>query len=116
MYGYEILDFLKKFPEVFSALKGIISIDKIPKKLRPLEFVIVNLSKSEDNGSHWFMIKRDLFGNYNLFDPLGVDSAKEDILRRFVPENFTLSFNVNTFQSKESSSCGQFCSKFTSVV
>ena len=71
MYGYEISDFLKKYPEVHERLRGIVSIDKIPKKLKKMEFLIVNEAKSSSPGIHWFVIFRDLQGFYDVFDSLG---------------------------------------------
>ena len=72
MFGYQIEEALKNFPEVHGHLKGLVSIDKIPKKLKKMQFLIINESNSDSQGTHWFLIFRELAGNYVLFDPLGL--------------------------------------------
>ena len=71
MYGYEIREILKKFPEIFQRLKGIVPIDKIPRNLRRMEYLIVNEGDSNSQGIHWFVIFRDFEGFYDIFDSLG---------------------------------------------
>ena len=64
-------NFLKKhYPEIHSYLKGIVSIDKIPKKLKKCQFVIINQSLSTHSGSHWLILTRDIEGCHELFDSL----------------------------------------------
>ena len=60
MYGYQIEQELRHFPEVYKNLRGIISIDKVPPKLKKLEFVIINQSLSNSEGTHWCVLFRDL--------------------------------------------------------
>ena len=55
------------FPEVHKLLKGIISIDKVPQKLKKTEFVIINQSLLGQTGTHWCVLTRDISGSYEIF-------------------------------------------------
>ena len=55
------------------------------------------------------MLSRDISGTYEIFDSLGVNSTKERLLQKHIPHNFCVTFNVQPFQVKTSTSCGLFC-------
>ncbi len=42
MYANELENLLKKFPNIYKYFKGIYAIDKVPRKLKELEYIIVN--------------------------------------------------------------------------
>ena len=67
MFGYEIERHLKKWPDVYSQCKGIVTIDTIPQSLKRQEFLIVNLSPLRSRGSHWVVIFKNLDSNYYVF-------------------------------------------------
>ena len=54
------------FPDVYKQLKGIISIDKLPNKIKKAQFLIINQSESGKIGSHWLVLSRDLSGSYEV--------------------------------------------------
>ena len=59
MYGFEIIDFLKKrCPDILPQIWGIVSIDMIKevKWLEIGEFLIFNLSEKNSPGSHWLTL------------------------------------------------------------
>ena len=57
MYGYQIAQKLSKYSlHVYNNLQGIVSIDIIPKKIEYLKFLVVNLDKSDEPGSHWVVL------------------------------------------------------------
>ena len=133
-----------------AALKGIISIDTLPKKLKRTKFLIINLSLCGNVGTHWIILSRDISGSYEIFgtlllqiftcsdsfryqkfftahllnkdiaikqveicklhtlDSLEVNESKEELLRKYIPESFSIVYNVKQFQPKTSSSCGLF--------
>ena len=98
----------EQFPEVHKSLRGIISIDKVPKKLKKTEFVIINQSLLGESGTHWCILTRDISGAYEIFDSLGINDSKEKLIKRYVPEKLCVSYNVNQFQERSSSTCGLF--------
>ena len=54
MFGYEIASLLSKIDNIYENLYGICSIDIISSKEIPyLQYLIINLSKNNQNGSHW---------------------------------------------------------------
>ena len=102
-------DFLKsQYPEVHTYLRGIVSIDKIPLRLKKSEFVIINQSPSDHNGSHWFLLTKDIEGSYEVFDSLGIDRNKEILMKEYLPDKFCVIYNVSPYQRKDTNSCGCF--------
>lgn len=47
---------LSKYPTVYPQLKELTSIDEIPERIEENCFVVVNLSKKIEKGSHWIAI------------------------------------------------------------
>ena len=50
MKGYRIASYLSQFPNVYSSLQSLVSIDEIPEISRT-SFVVVNVSKSSEEGT-----------------------------------------------------------------
>ena len=79
------------------------------KRLKKTEFLIINQSKFGDPGSHWLVLSRDTTGTYEIFDSLGVNRTKQKLLQKHLPKKFCVTYNVQPFQVKSSTSCGLFC-------
>ena len=116
MYGFQIEDVLRKFPNVHKHLRGVVSIDQIPQRLKKMDFIIVNESVKDSKGTHWIVIMRDIHGCYICFDPLGINELKEEMLQKYVPKYFQLIYNTNSVQNSKSASCGEFCSIYFSFL
>ena len=57
-------ELIAKFGDVYKNLQAIVSIDQIPETINEYNYVLSNLSKSNDsNGSHW-MVSCYLFQIY----------------------------------------------------
>ena len=80
----------------------------MPKNLKKSEFLLVNQSLFGETGSHWCILTRDISGAYELFDSLGVDHSKKQLIRKYIPERFCIIHNQTPFQAKDSTSCGKF--------
>jgi hypothetical protein len=110
MQGFEITEYLNKFPYLKRHYRGIFSIDTLPKFLKIRQFVICNTDISTGNGLHWFCLLRSSKTSIECFDSLGISSSKKTILEetcrfRGIKE---LEYNETAFQSFESTSCGLF--------
>ena len=110
MQGFEITQYLNKFPNLKKHYRGIFSIDTLPKFLKIRQFLICNTDISTGNGLHWFCLLRTSKTSIECFDSLGISSSKKTILEknchfRGVKE---LEFNETPFQSLDSTSCGLF--------
>ena len=55
-----------------------------------------------------FAIKQVEICKLHTLDSLGVNESKEELLRKYIPESFSIVYNVKQFQPKTSSSCGLF--------
>ena len=74
MYGFEIIDFLKKrCPDILPQIRGIVSIDMIKdiNKLEIGEFLIFNLSDKNSPGSHWLTLFWYLYTVFSTFSQIG---------------------------------------------
>ena len=73
MYGFEIIDFLKKrCPDILPQIRGIVSIDMIKDihKLNIGEFLIFNLSEKNRPGSHWLTLFWYLYTVFSTFSQI----------------------------------------------
>lgn len=107
MDGNEITYCLEKVPLLQPCFLGIFSIDTIPKKINERSFLIFNLSKQKDVGTHWGAMVRPNKDVIEIFDSL---STNIDYVKGFLPfkNKLTILYNESVFQSKTSSSCGKF--------
>ena len=109
MKGWEIAQKLSQFgSDVYKSLFSIVSIDQIPSEIPEHQFIISNLSTSQDlEGSHWIVLSNQGVPNIEVFDPLGLRRNKK-LFNRFLPFK---SIDINNFavQESSSSSCSEFC-------
>lgn len=113
MQGSEIEAFIAKVPTISNHFKGIYSIDTLPKYLKKRTFLICNTAEHNKLGEHWICIcKTDL--EIEVFDSLGIDPAKKNMLQRFCKFRNVSSLKVNEtpFQSSSTSTCGLFAIYF----
>ena len=111
MKGSEIREFLaEQFEELVPCFLGIFWFDNCPAKLRENSFCIVNRSKRNELGSHWFALVQ-LNGTLEVFDSLGSDFKTLQFLRPF-KNSVNFAFNTSKVQSFSSDTCGGFCLLF----
>ena len=64
---YFTAELVAKFGDVYKNLQAIVSIDQLPKTISEYNYVLSNLSKSDDsNGSHW-IVSCNCFESYYYF-------------------------------------------------
>ena len=89
---------------------GVFASDKVPKKLKPCHFIVLNTDPSGTVGQHWYAIYRHDKDVIECFDSLGIDEVKKNFLK----ENFgrhcvkELLFNTTRVQDLSTSTCGEF--------
>ena len=109
MLSPEIVQFFLNFHKLHKYFLGVFSIDTLPKRIPINYFLICNTDTSSGPGIHWFALFRASKSNLECFDSLGVNTAKQQILRAI---NFSgvkkLKFNESQLQPNNSSLCGQF--------
>ncbi len=109
MQGSEIKTIFTNVPLIKNHFKGIFSIDTLPKLLKKRTFLICNTAEHNKQGEHWFCICRT-DSQIEVFDSLGINSNKRDLLLRFCKFKNTngLIVNETQFQSSLTSTCGLF--------
>ena len=99
---------LSKFIGPYMNFSGLFCIDNIPNEIRKHHFAIINLSKQDEKGSHWLTLHRTIDGCIEVFDSLGYDLRKKNILSEHFPFTY-FQINLTPVQSQDSFLCGQFC-------
>ena len=111
--GFQFKTYFETEPVVSRFYEGVYSLDEIPKELPIRHFVVVNLSKKDEEGTHWIVICRSDPSIYEIFNSLGFET-----LGNLVPEYFAVSsdtdiiYNGHSFQMENTSTCGYFCVYF----
>lgn len=110
--GYEFAEYFKNIPFISTLFKGVVSINQIPAKIELKHFIIINLSPSDEPGSHWVTLFRSEKNNYELFNSLGFQNL--NVIEKYFKfrHKAVIEFNESAFQSPTSSSCGLFCIYF----
>lgn len=54
--GYEFEEYFKNIPLIEKFYQGVFSIDQIPPKIAVKHFVVLNLSTSNELGTHWILL------------------------------------------------------------
>lgn len=110
MQASDLLNIIAKFPSISDNFVGIFSINNVPKRVANNHFLIVNTEESSKPGKHWFcFIKRET-KKYELFDSLGIDQTKLNVIEEFkiFPPKSIVKFNENEVQDSQSITCGLF--------
>jgi hypothetical protein len=109
MQASEFQKYFTKVPTLIDHFVGVFSIDNFPTTLDNRSFLVCNLSKANEPGSHWVCIYRDL--NVEIFDPLGTQISYF-LPRLTVINQVPIIYNTNQYQSSTTSSCGLFVITF----
>ena len=105
-------DFNKYFdavPIIKKHFIGVFSIDTLPRNIKFRKFCICNTDFQSGNGKHWICFVKTSKNCIELFDSLGVDEERKQLITKFAQFNTQeIIFNETQFQSNTSSTCGLF--------
>ena len=104
----ELKEYMLKDPCISLMYGGVVPKDLLPKDSPKQKLYIVNLDKSNKQGSHWItlFLCNDKVTEY--FDPLGKEP--DEFIKRFMENESTCYINnTKQCQSSLSNTCGQFC-------
>jgi hypothetical protein len=90
---------------------GVYPSDALPQSNKPIQSVIFNLSKHDEEGSHFIAIlktPRKIF----YFDSFGKDCSNENIKKFILNFNIKIEYNKFQIQNDTSSLCGYYCFYF----
>ena len=90
---------------------GVFSSDLYPLRRRKKFFLIFNLSKHYQRGSHFIAIAK-VGESVIYFDPLGKKCSNIGILKYLLKLKSKMKYNKTKIQSDESIFCGFFCLAF----
>lgn len=112
LQGHAFAVLFQKIPHMMQFFKGVYSINDIPRHLKVREFVVVNLSKKSEKGTHWFCIVRSHFKLYEVFNSLGFSNL--DVLLPYVRvgANADFVFNQRAYQLHNTNTCGFYVIHF----
>jgi hypothetical protein len=112
MLNTEFIEYFEKCPAVVPHYLGCFSIDTFPKKIPTRSFLITNLSKSNEVGTHWITVLKSEPNLVEIFDSLG---TKYDQLKPYLNfyKNPNLVFNDRPFQQPDSTTCGFYAITFS---
>ena len=103
-------ELILQHPNLNKSFDGVFASDKIPKRIKPLHFFVLNTEPSGSIGQHWYAIYRHDRNIIECFDSLGIDEEK----KKFLKDNFKshsvkeLLFNTSRVQDLSTSTCGEF--------
>lgn len=107
--GFQFKTYFDTEPVVSHFYEGVYSLDEIPKELASRHFVVVNLSKKNEEGTHWIVICRSDESIYEIFNSLGFETLDPLVPEYFsVPPDTDVIYNGHAFQMENSSTCGYF--------
>jgi len=108
LHGYEFLEYFNKVTPMNRLYKGVYSLDDIPKSIKVKEFLVVNLSKKNEEGSHWFCIVRSHLRVYEIFNSLGFTDLDAVLPYLKITSNADLVYNQTPFQLPNTTTCGLY--------
>jgi len=106
--GFEFKEYFEKIPIILASYQELCSLDTIPKLLQIRKFIIVNLSKQNQEGTHWIVIVRSHNKTYEIFNSLGFENL--EIIQPYfkLRSKADILFNETSFQLENSTTCGLF--------
>ena len=113
MYGRQIEQVISNLELVYCHFNGIYMIDEVAelyKKLTIHGFVIVNTQPSSERGKHWFVLYKSGCNSFEIFDPLGFPSFKNQCIFQTFGGQFY--YNIVPVQPPHSDTCALFCITF----
>jgi len=110
MQGSEFSHIFERFKHMKELYAGCYSSDNLPRAIKTNNFIIINTSPSESAGKHWFCIYRPHPSKLEVFDSLGIDSDKKNVIINSCTFNgiTEIEWNKTIFQSGHSISCGKY--------
>lgn len=111
LHGYQFLEYFNAMPHVKSCFRGVYSIDEIPS-LKVRQFIVCNLSKKSEPGTHWFVIVRSEKKTYEIFNSLGFPNLNILSPHLKFRSKIEVQFNEEKFQMMATDTCGLFCIYF----
>lgn len=87
--------------------------NNLPKVIAEIESGIINLDNADGPGTHWTAyVKHNK--NINYFDSFGNLRPPSEVIAYFFSDGSKnrVSYNHDSFQSFDSSNCGQLCLQF----
>ena len=110
MQGSEFSEIFERFKHLKELYAGCYSSDTIPKAIKTNNFIIINTSPSETVGKHWFCMYRPHPSKLEVFDSLGIDSDKKNVIINSCSFKGIreIEWNKTIFQSGGSISCGKY--------
>ena len=84
MLNTDFYDLILEHHHLKNCFDGVFPSDKIPKKIKPSHFVVLNTDPSGTIGQHWYAIYRHDRDIIECFDSLGIDEVK----KKFLKDNF----------------------------
>jgi len=112
LHGYDFIEYFKKIPIVKHYYRNVYSVDEIPNNLKIRQFLIVNLSKKSEPGTHWIAIVRSEKKIYEVFNSLGYNNLDSLLPYMRLRIKADVVFNEEAFQLTDSTTCGLFCIYF----
>jgi hypothetical protein len=113
MLGKDIVEYFKLHDDVNYYFDGVYAINQIPRFLRKRHFIIVNTSRNDEMGKHWFCVCH-FNDQLEVFDSLSTTAtfikAKLGKLRNLR----TFDYNISAVQNETSVNCGLFVIYFGS--
>ena len=70
-------ELILQHPNLNKSFDGVFASDKIPKRIKPLHFFVLNTEPSGSIGQHWYAIYRHDRNIIECFDSLGIDEEKK---------------------------------------
>lgn len=89
--------------------RGVFMRDTLPDKPRIHECGIVNLDRNTGSGTHW-VAYRKIREKIIYYDSFGNLPPPRELLHYF--KNYELYYNFSSFQSYNTTYCGQLCIQF----
>ena len=109
MQSSEFQKYIDSTPVLKKHYIGVFSIDTLPKIIKYRKFCICNTDVQSGNGKHWICFVRTSKNSIELFDSLGIDDEKKNLIIRFCKFNIKeIVFNETPFQATFSDTCGLY--------
>jgi hypothetical protein len=112
MLASEFEVYFQKVPCLQSHFIGVFSIDNFPKNIKMRSFLVCNMSKSSEEGTHWITILKSEPRTLEIFDSLGTKINSLAPYLKNLKGNPAIIYNENAFQSSTSNTCGFFTIMF----
>ena len=108
MNNHQIGKILSSSRTTKNCFQGVYSLDQIERKtLGSNSGIVLNLSKTNQPGTHWVSLFQPIGGYMEYFDSFAMGPEVKQEIVDFLPEKFN--FNRKRLQSAFNTTCGQYC-------